>query len=54
MQNLMDAQAAMYATSGAFSYQGAARDEAFNWADFNGVPTIIQEEDGRAAYLVSR
>ncbi len=54
MQNLMDAQAAMYATSGAFSYQGSARDEAFNWADFNGVPTIIQEEVGRAAYLVSR
>jgi len=54
MQNLMDTQAVTFAASGAFSYQASARDEAFNWADYNGIPKIISEEDSKAAYLVSR
>jgi hypothetical protein len=55
MQDLMDSQATAYSTSGAFSYQESGMDEALNWADYNGIPTIIPNDDtGSAAYLVSR
>lgn len=54
MQDLMDLQATTYSTSAAFDWQESARDEALNWADFNGIPAIIPRDDGSAAYLVSR
>jgi len=53
-QDLMDLQAMALSTSGTFSWQGSARDEALSWAEFNGIPDHISGPNGTTAYLVGR
>jgi hypothetical protein len=50
----MDSQATAFSSSGAFSWQQSALDEALTWATAIGLPTRIQKPDGTWAYLVSR
>jgi hypothetical protein len=53
-QDLMDLQATAFSTSGTFSWQESARDEALSWANFNGIPDHISGPNGTTAYLVGR
>jgi hypothetical protein len=54
MQDYADLTASTFSSSGAFAaLQLSAKDEAWSWATFNGLPTVIKDENGKSSVLIS-
>ena len=53
-QDMMDAQATAFSSSGTFDWQQSATDEALTWATANGIPIELLSGNGSTATLISR
>jgi len=55
MQDYADLTASTFSSSGVFSaLQLSAKDEAWTWATYYGLPTVIKDENGKSSILVNQ
>jgi hypothetical protein len=54
MQDYADLTTTTFSSSGIFNLQSSIQDEAWSWADLNGLPTEITPETGNNAVLISQ